>query len=111
MMKFGLSALIVVLISTISLQAQLHYSVTDLGDLPGGEDYSVAWDINDSGQIVGHSWSNTGRYAFIWENGVMTDLGGLPGEDDFSEASGINNFGQVVVTGGSWHFNHVSECV
>ncbi|MEQ9624207.1 MAG: PEP-CTERM sorting domain-containing protein [Coleofasciculus chthonoplastes F1-TOW-03] len=75
--------------------------MTDLGSLEGLR--SEALDINDSGQIVGHSEINTPGFfpyaiypshAFLWENGVMTDLGTLGGL--ISSAISINNSGQVV---------------
>jgi len=75
----------------------------DLGTL-GGPD-SAAWINNQSGEIVG--WSYTSFVAnlstgvptvdpFIWspENGKMTDLGGLGGT--FGAAFFLNNRGQVV---------------
>jgi probable HAF family extracellular repeat protein len=73
------------------------YTAQDLGDLPGGRDRSIAYDINDSGQVVGDSYAATGRRAFLWEAGSgMTDLGDLPGGADHSYARGINHIGQVV---------------
>ena len=75
--------------------------MTDLGSLEGSN--SEAFDINDFGQVVGHSEINSpdfspfGNYtshAFLWENGVMTDLGTFGGTN--SSASSINNSGQVV---------------
>jgi probable HAF family extracellular repeat protein len=70
--------------------------VTSLGTLGGY--YSYASAINDSGQVVGYSYTAAGERAFITgPNGVgMTDLGTLGG--DFSYASGINASGQVVGT-------------
>ena len=75
------------------LPAGMH----NLGTL--GDDYhSYADDINDFGQVVGHSrpagLPNT--HAFRWQNGVMTDLGSLGAAENTSQAKGINNLGQVV---------------
>jgi probable HAF family extracellular repeat protein len=70
--------------------------MTNLGDLPGGADTSVAFGINNSGQVVGWSGAATGIRAFLWQNGVMSDLGDLPGGTDLSIARGINDAGQVV---------------
>ena len=37
--------------------------------------------INDSGQVVGYSYTNTGQYsACLWENGAVTQLEGLGGK-------------------------------
>eukprot|EP00913_Durusdinium_trenchii_P006353 g5965.t1 len=59
---------------------------------------SVAWDINDLGQIVGQAnlAGDTLAHAVLWENGGATDLGvwGAPG--DLSLAQAINNQGQIV---------------
>lgn len=75
--------------------------VTDLGDLSGGTRRSYAYDVNDSGQVVGYanlasSWDPPPYdRAFLWEDGVMTHLGALTA-DGSSSAEGINNLGQVV---------------
>ncbi len=69
--------------------------LTDLGTL-GGK-VSVAFGINDSGQVVGESYTRgpfVKRRPFIWENGFMTALGNL-GQDD-GAAESINELGQVV---------------
>jgi probable HAF family extracellular repeat protein len=72
---------------------------TDLGTLGG--DWSVAFDINDSGQVVGGAEnSDEWFHAFLWSRGKMTDLGTLPGipsgDEDEYFAYGVNNRGQVV---------------
>jgi probable HAF family extracellular repeat protein len=64
-----------------------------LGSLGGS---SVAYDLNEQGQVVGRASNPTYGYrAFIWQNGVMSDLGVLPGGGD-SRAYGINESGMVV---------------
>lgn len=80
---------------------QLRYSLTDLGDLPGGPDDSRANGMNDLGQVVGSSrfadgFPFTSRGGFFWSAGTMTDLGRLPGDIDFWTANGVNNDGIVV---------------
>ena len=41
-----------------------QYSLTDLGTLGGG--YSVAYDINSRGQVVGFNGAGGGIHAFLW---------------------------------------------
>jgi probable HAF family extracellular repeat protein len=66
--------------------------MTDLGTLEN--DYgSEANGLNDSGIIVGMSWSNN-FHAFRYENGVMTDLGTLGGLN--GQAFAVNNSGLIV---------------
>lgn len=71
-----------------------RYEVVDLGTLGGS--YSVAYGINDSGQVVGESETAAGQlHAFVWDEGVgMVDLGTLGGSA--SSAYAINNAGRVV---------------
>lgn len=46
-----------------------HFSMIDLGDLPGGDNFSSASAINDLGQVVGLSKNADGTRAFIWDQG------------------------------------------
>lgn len=85
--------------SSSYLRAFIHDGVimTDLGTL--GSNYSEAAGINDSGQVVGTSASNTsGARAFLYDGLSMIDLGTLGGVS--SQGHAINNSGHVVGT--SW---------
>jgi probable HAF family extracellular repeat protein len=71
-------------------------TMSDLGTLGGS--YSSASGINNSGQVVGYSYTAGGRqHAFSYSGGTMSDLGTLGGSESY--ANGINSSGQVV--GGS----------
>jgi probable HAF family extracellular repeat protein len=89
-------------------------AIKDLGTL-GGPD-SVAWQVNERGQIAGQSYLNSIPNAttgvptidpfFIGEDGKMVDLGNLGGT--VSWATGLNNRGQVIgamtlAGDGGWH--------
>jgi probable HAF family extracellular repeat protein len=64
---------------------------SDLGTLGGIE--SLAFAINDRGQITGQAQLAAGpRHAFLWE-GKLSDLGSLGG--NFSRGQAINRLGQV----------------
>ena len=76
--------------------AQVIYSITDLGTLPGGS-YSSAYAINSNGQVVGSSDTAAGAlHAFLYSDGAMVDLGSVIATN--SIANGINDAGQVVGT-------------
>jgi probable HAF family extracellular repeat protein len=70
-----------------------------LGDLPGGNFYSSAWDISEDGLVVvGRSSSASGMEAFRWTaSGGMQGLGDLPGGLFESDAYDVSADGSVVV--------------
>ncbi|CAG0993035.1 hypothetical protein ANRL3_02909 [Anaerolineae bacterium] len=73
-----------------AIQKAFIYSngvMQDIGTLGGG---SVAYDINNVGQVTGVSKS----IAFIYSGGTMQSLGTLGGS--YSYAYSINDYGQVV---------------
>ena len=75
---FVLLATPILSVGTPRVVAAQQYTVTDLGTLGGTE--SLAYAINDSGQIVGHFKPAEGPdHAFVYEAGVMQDLGTLEG--------------------------------
>lgn len=70
-------------------------TTTVLGTLPGGT-VSIAWGINDAGQIVGAATvdaDNRVWHAVTWVNGTITDLGPRWGVSSW--AKGINEAGQI----------------
>jgi probable HAF family extracellular repeat protein len=87
-------------LSNLTFAAAPAYTITDLGDLGGGQAWAQA--INQAGQVAGLAATNlqeaTVWHAFRWNHGTMTDLGTLPGGTNSSGAA-INDRGQVA--GGS----------
>lgn len=84
-----------------SAQAGVTYRVTDLGDLPGGGDVSLAFGLNDAGQVVGMGYGSNGYQAFVWTASQgMQAIGPLiPGGARLSgqtSARAINESGMVV---------------
>jgi probable HAF family extracellular repeat protein len=81
MKRFHLASAVVIVVSVVvgNVWGQVRYTVTDLGMLPGYP-YSLACDINASGQVVGDTHTSTfDGHAFLYSDGTMTDLGTLPG--------------------------------
>jgi probable HAF family extracellular repeat protein len=75
-----------------------HLGKSMQGQAPPGAPYaqSVAFGINNNGQVVGQAYSmiTTKSDAFMYSNGTMVDLGATGSSD--SNAEGINASGQVV---------------
>lgn len=86
-------SLMLTMTSTVSAAQQ--YAVTRLGVLPGDK-VSVAYGINESGQVVGFSGGgfDFGRKAVVWNGGVITPLAHLSGKT-YSTAFGINDAGTI----------------
>jgi len=99
-----LLSIAVFVFAAVSLAEPPKYTLTLLGSLGGS--YSIAYGINDAGQVVGQSRTVPGDLrAFLWQNGVMTDLGTLGGtSSSSSRAYGINDAGQVVGKSDSYAF-------
>lgn len=75
--------------------------MTGLGDLPGGEFYSVAEDVSADGRVVvgfsGHSGPLASEFeAFRWENGTIASIGDLAGGEYQSIANAVSVDGSVV---------------
>ncbi len=70
--------------------------------IPGidGPAYTVAQDVNGSGQVVGYDDSTPTRQAFIWDRvrgtRAVADFGTVVGKKARSEAYGVNGLGHVV---------------
>ena len=73
--------------------------VVGLGDLPGGDFFSVAQAVSPDGNvIVGHSSSDNGKEAFRWTSAAgMIGLGEFPGGDLDSFAFDVSANGNVIV--------------
>ena len=70
-------------------------TMLDLGTLDGVRSYGRG--INDSGQVVGHYYFDSGIYrAFIYDGNTIRDIGTLGGAT--SSGQDINNSGQVTGT-------------
>lgn len=67
----------------------------NVGVLPGSNNFSRGYAINDAGTIVGESDNNNSR-AFIYANGTLSGLTRLAGDNDRGVAHDINNHGVVV---------------
>lgn len=88
------------------------WTVTDLGTLNASLCFSHAYDINESGLVVGESSNFTSGAAVQWQKSgagtwIISNLGNLGGP--FSRAHAVNNRGQIVgesqYTGGGTAFH------
>jgi len=67
-----------------------------LGALPGDTN-SIAWAINNKGQIVGQSFGGSnGSRAFLYQNGVMIPLSAGNSKLSLVFANDINDFSEIV---------------
>jgi probable HAF family extracellular repeat protein len=80
--------------STTQASRSVRYTITDLGTLGGS--FSLAYGINDNGQIDGSSTlpGDNVVHSFLYNHGAMTDLGTLGGANSESFAN-LNNAIQV----------------
>ncbi len=98
------------LVSALPSFAQARYTITEIGTLPGYQSSSLAYGVNNLGQVVGISmltrprpgprgkkFSETFTHAtpFLWEQGRMTYLPVPNGVTD-AAAYDINNLGQII---------------
>src|SRR5438034_872824 len=82
-------SLVLLVSGSVTRAGTIGYAIVDLGTLGGTE--SVAYAINDDGDIVGRSWMPGDRssHSFLYSRAHLTDL--YP----FDGSGGINSSGQV----------------
>ncbi|QSQ26745.1 hypothetical protein JY651_18250 [Pyxidicoccus parkwayensis] len=73
------------------------HTIVDLGTLPG-DWTSVAWAINDLGQVVGESHPPSAIIPVLWNNDAAHTPSALPfpAGDNFASAKAINNLGHII---------------
>ena len=93
-------------------------TMRDLGVLLGDTD-SIAFGLNDKGEVVGGSLSQSSARAFLWQNGMITDLNSLvtPGSTPLYLLLGndINSRGEIATyafdqSNGEYHAALVIPC-
>ena len=84
------------------INAQVMYTVTDIGLLPG-ELATAGWDVNNAGQVVGQAPGISTPHNFFWSVSTgMIDLGTF--DQIRPRYVGINNSGQIaqIMALGDW---------
>lgn len=96
MFRTWLFALAVGVIPVTASAQPLVYTIDDLGVLPGHTS-TLAWGINESGDVVGWSNGPEGTRAFLFTDSAgMVELGQFPGVSNPTLARDINDAGVVV---------------
>jgi probable HAF family extracellular repeat protein len=103
--RFGPGLAVLTLLLAGATRVQAEYIVTDLGTFGGPT--SMAFGINDAGQVVGSADVPGGRnqHAFVYGGGRMTDLGTFGAESSY--AYGINSSGQIAGAYGTMGLQNV----
>ena len=78
---------------------------TDLGSLGGPSYSSVAYGINNAGQVTGYSYTPTSVDAFLFSNGQLLDVKNTLGGST-SIGYGLNDTGQVTGEAAISRFNN-----
>ena len=89
MRPFEILCLCGILLTFAAAAGAVQYQMVDLG--PG-----AAYDVNDSGQVVGID----GSHAVVWQNGTETDLP-VSSWAGGATAYAVNDHGQIVATNSS----------
>jgi len=109
--RMGVSArigILAMILPTCTIAAAEEPWFMGLGDLPGGEFFSMAFGVSaDGSTVVGRGKSPSGIEAFRWTaDDAMVGLGDLPGGDFLSEANAVSADGSVVVGAGRSELVH-----
>ena len=107
--------LIIFLLLSVSTKTKAYYEIIDLGTVAGSSSSFRSWaySINNNGEIVGFSETNSFDYYYracsldSSGNGNNVDLGALEGYRD-SKARSVNENGQIV--GNANNGNEYTNC-
>ncbi|MCG3125615.1 MAG: hypothetical protein CHACPFDD_00440 [Phycisphaerae bacterium] len=87
-------------------RGSLLYRVESAGDLPGGDAWSVAYDLGADGAICGDSDSAENVHGFVRSaDGVVFDVGTLAIPEYPSEAWAINDRGEAAGVSINWNLD------